>query len=254
MSVSSFRCSAAAVVRGDPMAGTAPPQTRVLLVHQPGPWGSRGLVESRADPEVSRRIDAAAAKGGMRLQAIRRPGKHHVGVPEGGHEIAIADTSAGARTITWWRVNDLADIVEELEAGWPRRAPDAVETEPLYLVCVHGKHDPCCALLGRPVAEALQQVRPGRVWETTHLGGDRFAANVLVLPTGDLYGRVPAETVPELVARVDAGEIVPEMMRGRIGLAPAAQAALVYAHQQLDIVDRDALTIESVRWVDERYA
>jgi hypothetical protein len=251
---SAFRCSVAAEVRGDPMIGTAPPQTRVLLVHQPGAWGTRGLTESRCDPEVARRIDAAAANAGMRLQAIRRPGKHEPGIPAGGYEVGIAETNIAAPRITWWRVDDLAEIAPELESGWPRLTPDAVDTMALYLVCAHGKHDACCALRGRPVAQALQRLRPGRVWETTHLGGDRFAANVLVLPTGELYGRVPEQVAPELTSIADAGEVLPALMRGRIGLAPVAQAALVFAHQQLGVVRRDALTVSSVRRIDDHHA
>ncbi len=231
------------------MAGTAFPHGRVLLVHQPGPWGPRGLVESRCDPDVARRIDVAAANAGMRLQAIRRPGKHHVDTPAGGYAVGIADTRPDAAVITWWRADDLAEMAAELEGGWPRRPPVAVDRAPLFLVCTHGRHDACCALRGRPLAQALQHARPDRVWETTHLGGDRFAANLLVLPTGELYGRVPSLAAAELAARIDAGQVVPGLLRGRIGMPPIAQAALVYAHDQLAIVDRAALTVTSVRRV-----
>lgn len=235
-------CAVQAEARGDAMIGTAPPQSRVLLVHQPGPWGPRGLTQSRCDPAVARRIEAAAKRAGMRVQAIRRPGKHERDRPEDAYDVAIAD----AATVTWWRTNDLAALAEELESGLPRAEPVAVETAPVFLVCTHGKHDPCCALRGIPLAAALQRVRPGRVWETTHLSGDRFAANVLVLPGGDLYGRVVPELAGELADAADAGNVVPALLRGRLGLAPFAQAALVYAHEQLGIVARDALRVEDV--------
>jgi hypothetical protein len=228
------------------MLGTAPPQKLILLVHQPGPWGPRGLTESRCDPEVAHRIDVAAAAAGMRLQAIRRPGKHEVGKPRGGYHVGIADTRAGAESITWWRVDDLADLADGLERGHPRREHVEIDAAPLFLVCAHGRHDACCALRGRPVAQALERVRPGRVWETTHLGGDRFAANVLVLPSGELYGRVPPAIASEMADRLDAGEVIPEFLRGRIGLTPIAQAALVYAHTHLGVLRRNALEVTSV--------
>jgi hypothetical protein len=246
---SAFRCAVAAETRGDPMVGTAPPQTRVLLVHQPGAWGPRGLVESRCDPEVARRIDAAAADAGMRLQAIRLPGKHAAPTADG-YDVAIADTRGSPATTTWWRVSELAEFATELETGGPHRKPVAIDTAPLFLVCTHGRHDACCALRGRPVAQALQQIRPGRVWETTHLSGDRFAANLLILPTGELYGRVPAQLAPEIVERADAGELLLSVLRGRIGLTPVAQAALAFAHRQLNVAERDALTVASVRWLE----
>jgi hypothetical protein len=235
-------CAAQAETRGDTMLGTAPPQSRVLLVHQPGPWGPRGLTESRCDPAVAQRIEAAAGRAGMRVQAIRRPGKHERDRPVDLYDVGIAD----AATITWWRTRDLGTIAEELETGMPRAEPIAVETTPVFFVCTHGRHDACCALRGIPIATTLNQLRPGRVWETTHLSGDRFAANVLVLPGGELYGRVAPELAGELADAVDAGNVVPALLRGRLGLAPFAQAALVYAHDQLGIVERNALRVETV--------
>ena len=59
------------------------------------------------------------------------------------------------------------------------------------------------------------------MWECSHLGGDRFAANVLVLPAGLLYGRVLPFAAPEFVAAAEAGEVVGALLRGRIGLPPA---------------------------------
>ena len=46
---------------------------------------------------------------------------------------------------------------------------------PLLLVCTHGRRDACCAQFGRPTAMALARRYGTAVWETTHVGGDRFA-------------------------------------------------------------------------------
>jgi hypothetical protein len=243
-------CSAEADARGDSMIGTAPPQSRVLLVHQPGHWGPRGLLESRCDPAVAQRLDRAGARAGMRLQTIRRPDEHRRGTPDGGYHVGIADASR----VTWWRTGDLAHFATELEAGWPTQAPSTIDTAPLFLVCTHGRHDPCCALRGRPVIAALERVRPGRAWETTHLGGDRFAANVLVLPAGALYGRVTAATAANLADAADAGRILTGHLRGRIGFSPVAQAALVYAHEQLALDTMESLAVQKIERVDERTA
>ncbi|MDP9392751.1 MAG: hypothetical protein M3Q27_00150 [Actinomycetota bacterium] len=60
----------------------------------------------------------------------------------------------------------------------------------------------CCAVSGRPLAAALTAAYGDRVWECTHLGGDRFAGNVAVLPHGYLYGRVsPAAARPRRAGR-----------------------------------------------------
>lgn len=254
---SADRCALQAQLRGDPMLGTAPPARRLLLVEQSGPWGPRGLVDSRADPEVATRIDVAAAAGGARMQAIRRPGRHADHASDG-HRVCLADVESGVTS--WWHAATLAELADTLEAS-VQEGPDGARTlrapsdaradpAPIYLVCTHGKHDACCALRGRPVVRELAAVRPGRVWETTHVGGDRFAANVLVLPYGELYGRVLPFAAGEFAARVDEGLVVPELMRGRLGLAPVAQAALVHAHGRLAEPHRDALSVRGLERVD----
>ena len=62
--------------------------------------------------------------------------------------------------------------------------------EPLYFVCVNGQRDLCCSRLGSIAYRELRELCPDRCWRTTHLGGHRFAPNVLVLPDNLLYGRV----------------------------------------------------------------
>ena len=98
-------------------------------------------------------------------------------------------------------------------------------TGAVFGVCTHGSKDMCCATHGRPVAKALADAAPGRVWETTHLGGDRFAGNVLVLPAGFLYGHVSAATAARLAAASDDGRVLPELLRGRTSVDMRAQVA-----------------------------
>ena len=76
---------------------------------------------------------------------------------------------------------------------------------PLFVVCTHGKHDPCCARYGRPLFEALsEQVGAESAWQCTHVGGDRFAANAVCLPHGVYYGRVERDDVEAAAQRVEA--------------------------------------------------
>ncbi|MBO1754502.1 sucrase ferredoxin [Allobranchiibius sp. CTAmp26] len=238
------------------MIGTAPPSARLLLVEQPGPWGRQGLQESHADPAVALRIDHLAAAVGLRLQAIRRAGRH--ADDGGGHRVAVADVRPGVARTTWWAVDSLDTLVGQLESastlddGW---LPDdaVIDREPLLLVCTHGRHDACCALRGRPLAVALQGLLPGRVWETTHVGGDRFAANLLALPSGALYGRVTPQAAPELVDRIVRGQVSPHFLRGWFGMSPIAQAGLAHAHRELSIPTNGALVVRRVsRVVDDR--
>jgi hypothetical protein len=85
---------------------------------------------------------------------------------------------------------------------------------------------------GRPVAEALAARWPDRTWECSHVGGDRFAANLVVLPEGHYVGRVePAEAV-DAVTRLGAGRLPVPHLRGRSSLPLPVQAAQHFARTQ----------------------
>jgi hypothetical protein len=152
-----------------------------------------------------------------------------------------------SRLVIWVDADADADASADADAdGSSLAAVGEPDPAPLILVCTHGKHDACCALRGRPVAAALDACRPGRVWECSHIGGDRFAANALVLPAGLVYGQVPAAAAPEFMDALDADEVVGGLLRGRIGMPPVAQAALAFAYEHLALRARNALAIESV--------
>lgn len=227
------RCSVQATLRGDPMIGSAFPAARLLLVEQPGPWGRAGLLASRFDSALAHRLVAGLEARGIRVVAIRRPGRH---VPDGPRRWAVVDCRPGRERIIWGRFDEDRQLLDldvpgllDADSGDPGFPGSA---EPAYLVCAHGTHDACCAIRGRPVAAALETRRPGRIWECSHVGGDRFAANLLVLPAGLLYGRVQPEQVAGLVELTDHGRVEPAALRGRVGFSSAEQAAMMLAHQR----------------------
>ena len=220
------------------MLGTAFPAQRILLVEQPGAWGRDGLTQSRFDPVVARAVIKRAGDLGIRVLVMRRPGRTPAGQPRAW---ALADCRAGREAIRWGTFgadSELLDLPLDGTAG-------AADRRTFFLVCAHSKHDTCCALRGRPVAAALHDERPGQVWECSHVGGERFAANVLVLPDGLLYGRVLPFAAPEFVAAAERGEVIGALLRGRVGLPPVAQAALAYAYEHLALRRADALRVES---------
>jgi hypothetical protein len=236
-----------AQLRGDPLLGTAFPAARLLLVEQPGPWGHGGLRESRFDPAVAVALERRAGAVGVRVLAIRRPGRTPRGIRR---RWALVDSRDGSTELRWGCYDADAELLDlPLDDAQGER-----DDAPLYLVCAHSKHDACCALRGRAVAAALEEQRPGRTWECTHVGGERFAANVLVLPSGLLYGRVLPFAAQEFVAATEAGEVVGALLRGRIGLAPAAQAALAFAYEHLAVRRRDALQVLEASPVEDGHS
>lgn len=218
------------------MLGTAFPASRLLLVEQPGPWGRAGLPASRFNRAAAAALVARAGERGIRVLAIRRPGRTPRGIVR---RWALIDCRSDRETARWGSYESEAELLElplDGSAGEPTQ-------QLAYLVCTHSKHDTCCALRGRNVAMALHEVRPGLVWECSHVGGERFAANVLVLPTGLLYGRVLPFAAAEFVAAAEAGEVVGALLRGRVGLPPSAQAALAFAYEHLAVRRVDAIRL-----------
>lgn len=220
------------------MLGTAFPAARLLLVEQPGPWGHDGLRSSNFDRATAQALLRRTGADGIRVQVIRRPGRTTRGEQR---RWALVDCRDGRESLCWGGFDEDAELLE-LPLDGSTGTPD---DQPLFLVCAHSKHDTCCALRGRPVAAAIEATRPGRVFECSHLGGDRFAANVLVLPVGLLYGRVLPFAAPEFVAAAEADEVVGALLRGRVGYPPTVQAALAFGYEHLALRERRALRVRS---------
>jgi len=86
----------------------------------------------------------------------------------------------------------------------------------------------CCARLGGPLAQALAARHPGPVWETTHVGGHRFAANLVLLPHGLYYGPVTVRLAAAAIDAYQRGSVVVDRSRGRAG-QPQAEQETEYA-------------------------
>jgi hypothetical protein len=119
--------------------------------------------------------------------------------------------------------------------------------EPIYLVCTHGRHDICCADKGRPFYRAMSEIQPARVWEVSHIGGDRFAGNLLVLPRGDYFGRLEPEDADALVADYEAGRLDLAHHRGQSIQPRLIQAAEHFLRDAEGLVGFDAVSVAEYR-------
>ena len=201
----------------EPSLASAPEASRAwLLIEHPGPWPHEAA--DAALPAPLRALVSAAVELGIRVQMIRRPGRRQVG------DVRRVFTGWTAGREPWLRLGSVSatapDLTErdlkELAAGTPPSfgSPAA---EPVFLVCTHAKRSACCARFGVPLAQALAQRHPGQVWETTHVGGHRFAANLVILPHGLYYGPVGLDAASAAIAAYQRGAVVPGRYRGRAG-------------------------------------
>lgn len=247
MASSTPLCADTARERGDAMQGTALNVPRFLLIEHHGPWGFDALESSGIDVGILGQLLVATHDVGARTLLIRRHGRVEL-TPE--RAWAVADIEAGR--ILWGGWSDDADLLSACAAldapseGWSE--------EPAMLVCAHGRHDTCCAIRGRPVAAALAERHGDRVWECSHVGGDRFAASVVVLPDGTYYGGLDDSDAVDVLDRHLAGTVTPSRLRGSSMLSTVAQAAAVAVHERFgpggarDIHAENIETTSPGRW------
>ncbi len=230
----SYRCSTASEVRDEPLIGTASTVTRFLLLEDPGPWGVDALADSRLPLRVRRELAARARRHRVRVLLIRRYGRS---ARSRAHCFAVSADPGGpwAETAELHRVEEVLDLdLAVLRAG--RSLGLAPHPEPLLLVCTQGRHDPCCAERGRPLARALSRSHPDQTWECSHVGGDRFAGNLVVLPEGLYFGRVDAQSGPRIAQAYAAGRLDLDHLRGRVSQSFAVQAAEWHLRTRLSLV------------------
>jgi Sucrase/ferredoxin-like len=259
--------------------GTASRVRGWVLLEQPGPWGPEAVVESQLDRDLAHALHRAAEAARLRLLLIRRsgrrggppvgrggPGDRRGGPPVGrgaGQPTTcfLAHTSRRDRWLERRRLDDPAELLEldmaKVTAGERPGFGEPV-SEGVYLVCTNGRHDRCCATYGRPLALALAEGHGDLVWESSHVGGDRFAGNLVCLPSGHYFGRVGPGEAERVLGLHRKGVIDLDHYRGCCIDPPTVQAAEWFARRatgllgigDLDLLGRERLEaeVEAVRF------
>jgi hypothetical protein len=228
-------CSEVSRDTGEPLGATASRVDRWLLVEYRGLWGPDAVAASGLSDQVKNYLrDHVRAAKFSRVLFVRRPDRRRR------TELAVftADSREGHERLAYHEVEAYDDLRRiDVESG------GSPVDHPLFLVCTHGKHDPCCARHGRPLFEGLAELLDERwVWQTTHIGGDRFAGNLVCLPHGLYYGRVGRGDAAGLLDEHLAGRILLDRYRGRSAFSFPVQAAERSIREDSDLVGIDDLT------------
>jgi hypothetical protein len=213
-----YFCAAESRANEEPIYGTVAHIRSWLLLEYSHAWRRNAVEDSRRiSPEVKDHIRRLSVD---RTLLIRR--EHHRAGPVQCIFVRSCDDppSASRHIITDY---------DELRGLHSRGEP---LNELIFAVCTHGRHDKCCAKFGLPVWSAFHELDDRRAWQCSHVGGDRFAANVIVLPYGIYYGHVLPEDVPEIRHRSDAGEVWLRGYRGRSCFPRVVQIAEYFLRKE----------------------
>ena len=229
----------------EPLAATASRIDHWFLVEYRGLWTRDALPGSGLSDQVKQHLrEQVASVPHGRLLFVRRPDRRR-------HPQLLAFTASsrpGETRVTrteFETYEDLRDL--ELRSG-------AEIEHPLFLVCTHGKHDPCCARYGRPLYEALRdELEPEWAWQSSHIGGDRFAGNLVCLPEGLYYGRVDREVAGAVLDEHLGRRILLDHYRGRSIYTFPVQAAERWLREQARLTGIDELMLPRVTRHEDSY-
>ena len=233
-------CADISAETAEPLSATASRIDHWLLIEYRGLWSRDVLGGSLLSEPVKNSLrEQLAALPRSRLLFIRRPERR----AQKQRAVYLARSAEREHGLFGLEIDhpeelarlDLATVAEPVD-------------HPVLVVCTHGKRDRCCARYGRPLYDRLRhEADEDWVWQSTHVGGDRFAGNLVCLPHGLYFGRVGAGDVWPLLDELLDDRIYLECYRGRSCYPFAVQAAERAVREALAVTELDAVRFVSSR-------
>ena len=189
-------CSILAEAEGEPVEGTAPEKdSAILLPAQKTFWHIDSAKEKLKSFSMHTDLGQAVASFNCPLIVYYSPNELSENL------IFVADSSG---------IKCFSDTGLKVER----------EVKQLFAVCTDGKKDPCCSKFGIPIAKLFMKEctkdQYALSFQTSHIGGCRFAATVICFPSGNSYGRIHPDHVNEIVTSEKNRSVVSKIFRGNV--------------------------------------
>jgi hypothetical protein len=238
--VSRTYCSQQSQQVSEQRFATASRGTVWLLLEHPGPWGLEPPHDTGL-PESAKRhlLHLLQTLPSSRLLLIKQ--ERRAAMPLSFIVAVAREREPAVYAFALASYDELPGIdVAMLAAG--EHLPASHE-RPLFLVCTDGKHDYCCAKYGLSIYQAMRAYVGDAVWQASHVGGDRFAANVVCFPHGVFYGHVGPEDIQPVVDAYSGGHVYLPKYRGRTCYPFSVQAAEYFVRVEAGITRTDGLLL-----------
>lgn len=267
MSAEAIFCSQQSLALREPLFATAPRIESWILLEYPFPFSRKTFEASSLPQDLKERLSSALESvPHSRLLMIKK----NIDPAQTGFELVLVKSSTDHPLMTRYHLDTYADLLSiDIEAWLTSSASvqPGEETGSLLLVCTNGKRDRCCALNGLPVFSEMQEIAGEQVWQSSHVGGHRFSANVISLPYGIYYGRLTPPEVRSFVELTKTGQLALTYYRGRTCYTAQQQAGEYYLRSHTgnlavdDLHLVDSIQVKSDQWqvrfkskVGEEYA
>ncbi len=226
-----FFCSAASRYFREQLAGTAANSQTFILIEHFNPFPGK-VIEAHFDTGWIKKMQALARLYKGKVLLIRNKTTNN-------KDCRITFVDCGES-----RYFSIEEMVEKVTSVNLQALIDSEDTnwqtDPFFLVCSNGKKDKCCAKFGFPVYKFFESFNADvNVWECSHVGGDRFAANVVAMPFGIYYGHVAVEDVGHIMVRTLLRKIYKNKFRGVSRRSFYEQAIECHLREHLQNYDID---------------
>ncbi len=231
------------------MYGTAPRVDVWFLLEYRGHWSGKAFKDSKIPKAVKSFLNKELkAIPNSRLQLIK---KHKNSDERLKFYLAVSDETKPR--LYEFELNDYEDLLS-LKIRKVLKSKKHMSDERIFIVCTNGEYDTCCGKFGMPVYLDIAEGKYGsRTWETTHLGGHRFASTFVCLPHGLFYGRVrEGRVAEELMEQYEAGRVNLSSYRGRSCHNSEVQAAEYYLRKETDIFEISEFTLKNSQKADKK--
>jgi hypothetical protein len=247
-----FFCADYSRTIGEQLFGTATRADVWLVLEYAGEWSAEVFRDSTIPQPVKDHISAAlAAIPKSRLELIKQRG-----IPTRAISFYVAVSREQSPALYKFDLTSYEDLLTmDIPAIVAGNMQSALSSDPLFLVCTNGKRDRACAKFGVPVYDALTRYAGESVWQCSHVGGHRFAGNVVCLPHGISYGWVDPAQAESIISDYRQQQIQLDAYRGRSCYAEPVQAADYFLRAQTgvhgfaDYQFKDAQRVDEHNWL-----
>jgi hypothetical protein len=244
-----YSCSVRSLELEEPLFASATETQVYFLLEYSRSWGAKAFDESDLPEAVKLQVKQALKRiPGARLLTIKGRSGREASRPRF-FAARLSDRQPALYAFELSSYMDLVDLDLPAMAAGSEMYTSQLSAESLYLVCTNGRRDPCCAAHGPAVFRSLSRSPGLNVWQTSHVGGHRFAANLVYLPYGLFFGRLDPPSAEGAVAGLQRGELALDHFRGRACYVEPVQAAEYYLRCQTGLTGIDAFHLQTVEQI-----